>query len=206
MSDRTTETARSRVRELLAAGVACALFTALGLASTTTAHPVGDTGDRDEARGLHSALAQMTELAQRRLRPPALRLARDLPVGASRLNGLREPASTVEGQLSAALDELGQMNALTYDPHYLPALLAVGRAFAAASGKDPLTKTTINPDYLGLQSELAGSATRLDVAAGDAGTLSRGVKRLTRALIRSQRSARLLERRIERIETGLGRR
>jgi hypothetical protein len=132
----------------------------------------------------------------------ALRLARRLPGDARRLDALREPAGTVEAQLGVALDELGRMSALTYDPHYLPAVFAVGRAFVAASGRDPLTRTPVNPEYLGLGTELAGSAGRLDRAADDAGSLAAGVRRLNRKLVRSQRHARLLERRIERLRAG----
>jgi hypothetical protein len=150
-----------------------------------------------DGTGVTEALGEMTVLTQRRLSPPAQRLARGLPGDANGLAELREPAGTVEAQLRVALDELQQMNALVSDSHYLPALVAVGRAFVAASGQDPLTRTTINPDYVGLERELAEDAARLDRAAGDAGELSRGVRRLTRMLVRTRRRARALGRRIQ---------
>lgn len=159
-------------------------------------------GGAAEAGRLQSALTRMTELVGRRVRPPALRLSRDLPGDAERLDRLREPASTTQAQVKIALDELRQMNALTFDPHYLPALVAAGRAYVAASGRDPVTATTINPDYLGLEPELAANAARLDGAAGDAGELSGGVKRLARELIGSKRRAHRLERAILRLRTG----
>ncbi|MBW8060522.1 MAG: hypothetical protein FVQ78_09430 [Solirubrobacterales bacterium] len=184
-----------RARPTLLALCALALALLLGAAMPVPAIPSGAA----EAGRLHSALVRMTKLANRQVRPPALRLARDLPGDAKRLNALREPASTAQTQMSVVLDELQQMNALILDPHYLPALVAAGRAFMAVSGQDPLTRTTINPDYLGLEPELAVNAERLRGAAGDAGKLSAGVKRLTRALIRSKRRARRLEREIRRL-------
>ena len=156
----------------------------LGPAIAASAMP----GSTAEAGRLHSDLARMAELANRSLRPPALRLARDLPGDAERLDRLREPASTTQTQVKIALDELRQMN-VTLDPHYLPALVAAGRAYVAVSGQDPLTGTTINPDYLGLEGELAGNVARVGGAAADAGKLSSGVKRLTRELIRAKRRA-----------------
>ncbi len=177
--------------------VFCALIFALllGPAIAAAAMPGGSA----EAGRLQSALAQMTELANRQLRPPALRLARDLPGDADRLGALRDPASTTQTQVKIALDELRQMTFLTLDPHYLPALVAAGRAYVAVSGQDPLTETTINPDYLGLERELAGNAARVDGAAGDAGKLSSGVKRLTRELIRAKRRASRLASEVRRM-------
>ena len=64
----------------------------------------------------------------------------------------------------------------TLDPHYLPALVAAGRAYVAVSGQDPLTGTTINPDYLGLEPELAANVARL----------GRSAERRRRALRRRQ--------------------
>lgn len=117
----------------------------------------------------------------------ATRLAVALPGDADRLEQLREPVGTAQAQLSTALDQLGQMNALTFDPHYLPALVAVGRAYVAVSGQDPLTGTTIDPNYLGLDRELAGDAALVRQAADRASLLSVRVKRLERALIRARR-------------------
>ena len=94
------------------------------------------------------------------------------------------------------------MGALTYDPHYLPALIAVGRAHLAASGQDPLTGTAVDPSYLGLERELVESAGRIETVAAEAGRVSRGVARLRRDLASSQRRERRLERELRRLRRG----
>jgi hypothetical protein len=127
----------------------------------------------------------------------ARRLARDLPADAGQLKALREPAATTESQLAVALDELRQMGApADLDPHYLPALVAAGRAFVAASGQDPLTRTAIDPEYAGLEAELATSEARLGRSAGDARTAVAGIRRLERRLLHARRRIRSLERRL----------
>ncbi len=169
-----------------------AIVLALLLAATipVSALPSG----KAEAERLHSTLARMAKLANHRLRPPSRQLAQDLPADAERLDRLGEPASSAQEQLSVALGEMRQMNAFTtLDSHYAPALVAVGRAFVSVSGQDPLTRTTINPEYLGLERELAGDATRLRQSGDDAGRLSRDVKRLSRQLVLAKRRARGLE-------------
>ena len=174
-----------------------ALLTGSAIAAGATA------GDAAEAGRLRSALTQMTKLVNHGMRPPALRLNRDLPGDAGRLERLREPASTTQAQVKIALDELRQMNSFaTLDPHYLPALVAAGRAYVAVSGQDPVTGTTVNPDYLGIEPELVANAARLDGSAGDAGKLSGRVKRLARQLIRSKRRAHRLERQLRRMRSG----
>lgn len=135
----------------------------------------------------------------------AQRLARALPREAAGLGELREPARTVQEQLGVALGQLQETRTLAYDSHYLPALVAVGRAYVAASGRDPLTGTTINPDYLGLEAELAGSAARVDRAGGEARTLAAAVGRLGRDLSRAKRRTRALEREIARLRIATGR-
>jgi hypothetical protein len=167
----------------------------LGPARPVPAMPSGAA----ETGRLRSDLDRMTRLAKRGLRPPALRLAGQLPGEAERLQRLREPASTAAAQIRVTLDELRQMSALKLDPHYLPALLAAGRAFVAVSGQDPLTGTAINPDYAGLESELAASEARLGRGAADAAKLSARVKRLARALASSRRRAGRLENRAHRL-------
>jgi hypothetical protein len=151
-----------------------------------------------EATRLRSEVERASEAASRRLRPPAERLGRDLPLEAGRLDRLSGPAATVEGQLTLALAELERMSALTYDPHYLPALVAVGRAFLAATGQDPLTRTQVNPEFAGLGVEIAAGAAGLDGDAQAASRVSRGVRSLSRARARSRHRARSLERLLER--------
>lgn len=156
-------------------------------------------GNAAEAGRLRSDLARMAKLAKRGLQPQARRLAQRLPTEAERLGRLREPASTATAQIRVTLDELRQMSALRLDPHYLPALVAAGRAFLAASGQDPLTGTAVNPDYSGLEAELAASEAGLGGYATEAAKLSARVKRLARALARSERRATRLESRIDRL-------
>lgn len=183
----------------------CALVATLLLSAAVPvfAMPSGSS----EAGRLDSSLARIAKLANRQLRPPTLRLARDLPADAKRLKALREPASTTQAQLGIVLDELRQMGLpATLNPHYLPALVAAGRAFVAVSGQDPLTRTTINPAYLGLEAELEANEARLGRSAGDAGEVSAGVKHLRRALAESKRRARSLERRLRAAGAGIRRR
>lgn len=186
------------VRPILLAACALALASLPGWAAQAPATP----SRAAEAGRLHSALARMTRLTDRRLRPPALRLARDLPGDAERLERLTEPASAAQAQVKVALDELLQMNALVLDPHYPAALVATGRAYVAISGQDPLTGTTIDPEYLGLEPELAGDAARLRLRAGDAGELSAGVKLLEGALIHYKARAHRLELEVRRLRGG----
>lgn len=188
----------SHFRPLLLALSVLATSLLLAVTAPVLAMPSGAA----EAGRLQSSLARIAKLINRGVRPSALRLARDLPTDAKRLGALREPASTTQTQIGIALDELRQMGVTTIlDPHYLPALVAAGRAFVAVSGQDPLTRTTINPEYLGLEGELAANEARLGSSAGDAGEVSAGVKRLTRALADAKRRAGRLERRIRRLRT-----
>jgi hypothetical protein len=171
-------------------------FAALLLLSV--APPVlANTRGAGEAGRLGAVLTRSTRLLEGRLRPPVSRLARKLPGEAKRLAALREPASTTQEQIGIALGELRQVGAPAgLDPHYLPALVAAGRAFVAVSGKDPLTGTTIDPEYAGLPAELAASEAALTGFAGDAGKASAAVKRLTRELSQARRHVRRLERRL----------
>ena len=164
-----------------------------------SAVPVAATPGTEAGR-LHSSLARIAKLANREVKPAALQLARDLPAAADRIERLREPALTGQTQIRIALDELRQLGAAAaLDPHYLPALVAAGRAYVAVSGQDPLTATTINPDYRGLEPELADEAAQLGSSATEAAKLSSRVKRLTRSLAGAKRRARLLERKIQRM-------
>jgi len=153
-------------------------------------------GSSTDAQRLHADLGRMAKFANRTLRPPLLQLARDLPGAAERLEGLRQPATTAESELRTTLSELRQMRALTLDPHYVPALVAAGRAYLAVSGKDPIALTTVNPDYQGLESEIAADAAGLGMAAATARKATARVKRLARALQRAKRRANRLQRQI----------
>lgn len=181
-------------RALLAAA---ALFFALliGPALSAFAHPSG----AGEAGAVQADLSRIAKLVNRELKPPAQRLAQSLPAAAEDIERLREPASTGQAQIRITLDELRQVGAVaTLDPHYVSALVAAGRAYVAISGQDPLTATTINPDYRGLEPELASDATQLGESAGEAVKLSSRVKRLTHQLAVARRHARQLERQLQR--------
>jgi hypothetical protein len=173
------------------------LFAALLLALAIPVAAI--SGPQREAGRLHADLVRIGKLAGRAVKPPTAQLARDLPAATKRVERLREPASTAQAQIGIALDELRQMKSLVVDPHYLPALTAAGRAYLAISGNDPLTRTTVNPDYRGLEPELAAEAASLGGSAAAAKKASDRVERLTRLLVRAKRRARRLERRVGRL-------
>lgn len=182
---------RAHLRSFLPSlGAALALL----LAGSAVAAPTASAPARDAER-LSSSLAGIAALADERVQPPARRLAQGLPGSVEQLRALREPAATTQDQAQVAFDELRQMGIPgVLDPHYLPALVAAGRAFFAASGQDPLTRTTVNPDYLGLERELAAAEAGLAGSARAAAKLSARVGRLTRALARMRRRAGRLTR------------
>jgi hypothetical protein len=162
--------------------------------------PAHTPGSATEAGRLVADLDRISKLVNRELKPPAQHLARSLPAGADDLERLREPALTAKSQVGTALSELRQVGpAAAADPHYLPALVAAGRAYLAVSGQDPLTGTTVNPEYRGLEPELTESAAQLDSSATEATALSSRVKRLTRSLAGAKRRARKLKREIRRL-------
>lgn len=167
---------------------------ALALLAATPARAIPPTAASaaNEAAGLGAALAGSAQLTRTRLGPEARALAKSLPRLAGRVDSLRQPAATVEEQLSIALGQLQQMTMLVYDPHYSPALIAVGRAYFAASGTDPLTGTAVDPEYAGLGRELTGSAAALHRQASHSAQLSRTVRSLTARLsLERRRSAQL---------------
>jgi len=177
----------------LALALAAAVLTLAGGAALAAAPaPSG------EAQRLSADLGRNAKFANRALRPPLRQLAHGLPGAAERLEELRAPAATAESELRTTLSELRRMRALTLDPHYMPALVAAGRAYLAVSGKDPIALTTVNPDYQGLEPEIAADAADLGEAAATARKATARVKRLARALQRSKRRANRLQRQIAR--------
>lgn len=182
---------RVRPRSLLAPlGAALALL----LAQAAIAAPIAAAPTR-EAGLLDSSLAGIATLADRQVQPAARQLAQELPVSAEQLAALREPAATTQSQAEVAFDELRQMGlSASLDPHYLPALLAAGRAFLAVSGQDPLTRTTVDPEYLGLERELAATGTRVTGSGREAAKLAARVGELNRALAHARRRADRLAR------------
>lgn len=196
-SQPTVSGERRRVRSRSLVLPLCASLAIL-LVGVAVAASAGSSGRREAGR-LDSSLARIAKFASRQVRPMALRLEQSLPAGAKQLKALREPASTTEEQAKVALDELRQMSLpTTLDPHYAPALVAAGQTFVAASGQDPLTRTTINPDYQGLDDELATSEARLAGSAGEAAALAARVRRLTHELSRAKRRAHRLARLLRR--------
>lgn len=196
--DRSRRATVSRGRILLAT----ALAIVLSLTALARAIAPSSTSTASEARSLRSAIAGSARLARVRLAPGASALARGLPGTARRLGSLRGPAATTEEQLSVALGQLQQMNVLTYDPHYLPALLAVGRAYLASSGSDPLTGTAVDPEYAGLGSELAAGRAQVQRSSARAASLSRDIRTLTADLAREKRRASRLTAALDRIRRG----
>lgn len=187
--DRSHRGAAGRSRLLLAA----ALALALALAAISRAAAPSPSASATQAEELSSAIASSARQARVRLAPSASTVAKALPGAVRRIDSLRTPAATTEEQLSVALGQLQQMSALTYDPHYLPALLAVGRAYLAASGADPLIGTAVDPEYTGLGRELSASHTELQRSATRAASLSQGLRELSARLAREKRrSSRLV--------------
>lgn len=182
-------------RAPLALAPLLALFTLLllaPLAAPARAAAPTAAGTANEAAGLSAALAGSAQLARTRLGPEARALAKSLPRLAGRVDSLRQPAATTEEQLGIALGQLQQVTALAYDPHYTQALVAVGRAYFAATGTDPLTGSAVDPEYAGLGRELSGSAAGLRRRAKHSAELSRTVRSLTARLsLERRRSAQL---------------
>lgn len=175
----------------------CVLL-ALPAAGAAVAAPPLSRGTREAGR-LDSSLKQVVKQADRQVRAPAGRQARELPAETQRLQALREPAGTVGAQVKIALDELRQMSFPgTLDPHYAPALVAAGRAYVAVSGKDLLTGATINPEYAGLASELAASEASEASSAKVAARLAAATRGLSRALARERRRSHRLVRLLRR--------
>lgn len=200
--DRSHRGAAGDGRLLLAA----ALVLTLGLATLARAATPSPGASATQAERLSSAISGSARQARARLTPDASTVAKVLPGTAGRIDSLLGPAATTEEQLSVALGQLQQMSALTYDPHYLPALLAVGRAYLAASGSDPLTGTAIDPEYTGLGRELAASLSELRRSATRAASLSRGLRALSARLAREKRRASRLARALNRLRRGSARR
>lgn len=156
------------------------------------------------AERLSSALDGAAGLARSRLGPGASGLARALPPIARRLGSLREPAATTEEQLRVALAELQQMSPLRPDPHYLPALIAVGRAYSAASGSEPLTGAALDPEYAGLGPEVDWARAAVSRSAARAARLSRDVRSLAAELSREKRRAARLARALKQLGGAAG--
>jgi hypothetical protein len=160
------------------------VFVPLLLAAAVVPAPARPGATAREAGGLQSA---------------AFRLQRGLRAEAAREAALREPAATAGAQVGIVIEHLRGMSPVAaLDPHYLPALIAAGRAYMAVSGRDPLTQTALNPDYDGLEAELAAGEAGLTRHEVEAGALSARARELKRALIRSERRTRRLERLLRR--------
>lgn len=193
--DRSHQAGAWRGPLFLAVALCLALVvTALASAASPTAMSTAS----DAAR-LSTAIADSAQLARVRLGPEGSGLARGLPGITKRLDSLRQPAAITEEQLSVALGQLQQMSALTYDPHYLPALIAVGRAYVAASGVEPLIGTAVDPEYAGLGRELDAAHAGLSRSAAHAALLSKDVKALAAKLATEKRRAARLAGALDRL-------
>jgi hypothetical protein len=186
--------------------LAAFLLAALALAALARAASPTPAGTAADAAGLSAELVAPSRLARTQLSPEARALAKALPRMAKRVDSLRQPAATTEEQLGIAFGQIQQMTALAYDPHYLPALVAVGRAYVAARGTDPLTGTMVDPEYGGLGRELTGSAAALHRAAGHSAQLSRTVRSLTAKLAAERRRSTQLATALDRLRRAGSRR
>jgi len=199
MSPDRSHRAGARCGRPLAAAVFCLALVMAALAQAASPTAAGTASD---AARLSSAIAGSARLARVRLGPEASGLAGELPKAAKQLDSFLGPAATTEEQLSVALGQLQQMSVLSYDPHYLPALMAVGRAYVAASGTEPLTGTALDPEYAGLGRELAAGRSALARSSAHAARLSQDVKSLAAELAREKRRAAHLAGALDRLRHG----
>ncbi len=79
-----------------------------------------------------------------------------------KLPELIAPAKVADEQLKAAMQQLEEMNVGKTDPHYEPALEALGKASAAVGGTDPVSGEPYARGYAGLPTELAELQKRLE--------------------------------------------
>lgn len=193
--DRRAESTVTRPR-LFFVSAAVATLAAVTIAQAAPSTPAGAAA---EASGLSAALAGSARLAHTRLAPEARAVAKALPRLARRVDSLRQPAATTEEQLGVALGQLQQVTMVAIDPHYTPALIAVGRAYVAARGTDPFTGTAVDPEYKGLGRELGGSATALHRQARRGAQLSRAVRTLTKRISLERRRAAALATALDRL-------
>lgn len=98
------------------------------------------------------------------------------------LGHLREPVGIVGRELEAARAALDRMSVGKADPRYLAAYTATLKALAAASGRDPITGTKVDPAYDGLDASLATASDGLDRAAGRAARAVDDTRKLARGL------------------------
>jgi putative drug exporter of the RND superfamily len=157
----------------------------------------------DGAREVRAGVAETRRAARRQLQPGAEELAEGLEEGAGELERLREPAQEAEEQLDRAFDALAErMSIGRADPAYPEALEAVGRAYGAVTGREPLTGAAVVPGYDGLDRELARAVARLREAADGAERLARGIRRAARGLERVEGGAVRLERGVRELAAG----
>ena len=161
-------------------------------------------GDRlgGGARRLKAGLAKARRASSDAL--PRIRELRDgLSKGSDGLERLREPAQTADRELTEAKAALDAMLPTSKgDPSYARAYKAVATAKGAVSGRHPVTGQKVDPEYDGLDAELASASDQLEVAAGGVSQLERGTGRLVSGLSRLERGAGRLAAGIDRMEAG----
>lgn len=129
--------------------------------------------------------------------PDARRLADGLQAGADDLGRLREPAQITQTQVQQALDDVKAMTVGKADPRYVRTLLALSKASAAASGRDPITGARLDPRYDGLAAAMNTATDGAHQAADGASRLADGTTALAGALTRIRAGA-------DRLDAGLG--
>jgi RND superfamily putative drug exporter len=156
----------------------------------------------DGAQRLRDGLAKARRAASEAV-PRVQELRSGLAEGADGLGKLREPAQRADAELTEAIDALEAMLPTSMaDPQYAKAYESVLTAKGAISGTNPLTGQPVDPNYRGMDAELADASARLDAAAVAVGRLERGTARLADGLGRLERGAERLAAGIDRLEQG----
>ncbi len=151
---------------------------------------------------LANGLSRIRRAVESQALPGARRLATGLGSGASQLDRLREPARSAEGDLAQAIQRLKDMTVGKADPQYVALALAVGRASAAVSGRDPRTGQPVAPGYDGLDVELQRAVAGLIHARDGANRLADGSQRLVTKLALVERGAGKLASGMQRLDRG----
>lgn len=137
-----------------------------------------------------------------RLVPGATQLASSLRAGSAQLRQLHTPAALTEQGVAAALHELRAMTVGKGDPHYPAALAAVSGAYAAATGKSPVTGQQLTSAYSGLAASIALAAAGADQAAAGADRIAAGASDAAAGADRIAAGASELGRGLGRLEAG----
>jgi RND superfamily putative drug exporter len=166
-----------------------------------------DAGASDLKRGEDAAAAGARRLAKAlgtRLVPNLTALAEGLRDGTGGLASLREPAQLAEQKALAALGDLQGMSVGVADPRYRSAVVNVGTALAALTGRDPRSGAPVRAGYDGLDAALAGAVSELQTAATGASRLAAGGRQAARGAARLRDGTTALAAGVGQLQNGLG--